>query len=102
MNKSASSIPREGLSGADALALSLRAEVVLARLVAVLPPMAHMEPDWSAAAWRWVVNKRSGVGTLVAVPKVSTIQLNDLRDIDEQKARLVANTEQFLAGRPAQ
>lgn len=102
MNKSASSIPREGLSGADALAvLLLRAEAVLARLEAVLPPMAHMEPDWSAAAWRWVVNKRSGVGTLVAVPKVSTIQLNDLRDIDEQKARLVANTEQFLAGRPA-
>lgn len=102
MNKSASSIPREGLSGADALAvLLLRAEAVLARLEAVLPPMAHMEPDWSAAAWRWVVNKRSGVGTLVAVPKVSTMQLNDLRDIDEQKARLVANTEQFLAGRPA-
>ena len=102
MNKSASSIPREGLSGADALAvLLLRAEAVLARLEAVLPPMADMEPDWSAAAWRWVVNKRSGVGTLVAVPKVSTMQLNDLRDIDEQKARLVANTEQFLAGRPA-
>ncbi len=102
MNKSASSIPREDLSGADALAvLLLRAEAVLARLEAVLPPTADMAPDWSAAAWRWVVNKRSGVGTLVAVPKVSTIQLNDLRDIDEQKARLVANTEQFLAGRPA-
>ena len=102
MNKSASSIPREALSGADALAvLLLRAEAVLARLEAVLPPTADMEPDWSATAWRWVVNKRAGVGTLVAVPKVSTMQLSDLRDVDEQKARLVANTEQFLAGRPA-
>lgn len=102
MNKSASSIPREALSGADALAvLLLRAEAVLARLEAVLPPTADMEPDWSVTAWRWVVNKRAGVGTLVAVPKVSAMQLSDLRDVDEQKARLVANTEQFLAGRPA-
>jgi predicted AAA+ superfamily ATPase len=37
----------------------------------------------------------------VAVPKISGMRLNALRDIDEQKARLVANTEQFLAGQPA-
>ena len=96
------SIPREGLSGVDALAsLLLRAESVLTRLEAILPPAAAQEPDWAALAWRWVVNKQRGVGALVAVPKVSTIHLSTLRDIDEQKQRLVANTEQFLAGRPA-
>lgn len=90
------------MSGADAWAvLLLRAEAVLGRLEAILPPAVSAAPDWSAIAWRWVVNKRSGSGALIAVPKVSTIQLPDLRDVDEQKARLVANTEQFLAGRPA-
>ncbi len=97
-----SSIPREALTGADALAsLLLRAEAVLARLEAVLPSPAAQSPDWSALAWRWVVNKQRGTGALVAVPKVSRICLSDLRDIDEQKQRLVANTEQFLAKRPA-
>jgi len=96
------SIPRESLSGAEVLAsLLLRAESVLTRLEALLPAASTQEPDWSVQAWRWVVNKRSGTGVLVAVPKVSTIRLNALRDIDEQKQRLVANTEQFLAGRLA-
>lgn len=101
-SNTAPSIPREKLSGADALAtLLLRAESVLGRLEAILPPALSHEPDWSAQAWRWVVNKRTGVGALVAVPKVAAMRLNALRDVDEQKQRLVANTEQFLAGRPA-
>lgn len=96
------SIPREVPSGVDALAgLLLRAESVLARLEAILPPAAAQETDWSALAWRWVVNKQRGAGALIAVPKVSTMRLSALRDIDEQKQRLVANTEQFLSKRPA-
>ena len=99
---SVASIPRENAAGADALAtLLLRAESVLTRLEALLPTPATQAPDWSALAWRWVVNKQRGTGALVAVPKVSTISLGALRDIDEQKQRLVANTEQFLAKRPA-
>ncbi len=90
------------VSGLDALAsLMQRAEAVLARLEATLPSSVSAATDWLADAWRWVVNKRSGVGQLVAVPKISSMRLSALRDIDEQKARLVANTEQFLAGRPA-
>lgn len=64
-------------------------------------PVAGADVDWSANAWRWVVNKRAGLGQLVAVTKISSMQLCDLHDIDAQKAKLVANTEQFLAGRPA-
>ena len=103
MKKTSASIQSTGqaASGVDALASLLqRAEAVLARLEATLPS-AVAAPDWTADAWRWVVSKRSGLGQLVAVPKISTMRLNALRDIDEQKARLVANTEQFLAGRPA-
>ncbi|MFW9611385.1 MAG: ATP-binding protein [Fluviibacter sp.] len=87
---------------ADALAgLLQRAEAVLARVEALMLPVAGADVDWSANAWRWVVNKRTGLGQLVAVSKISSMQLCDLHDIDAQKAKLVANTEQFLAGRPA-
>lgn len=96
------SIPTVADSAMDALtALLQRAEAVLSRLEAVLPAASGQPTDWSAQAWRWVVNKRSGLGALVAVPAISAMQLGDLCDVDEQKSRLVANTEQFLAGRPA-
>jgi len=102
VNKTVPSIPAVATAGIDALAaLLLRAEAVLARLESVLPVASDAVTDWSASAWRWVVNKRTGVGSLVAVPRVSEISLSDLRDVDEQKQRLVANTEQFLVGRPA-
>lgn len=80
--------------------LLLRAESVLTRLESILP-VSTPDVDWSAPAWRWVVNKRTNLGQLVAVPKISSIRLSALHDVDEQKARLVANTEQFLAGKPA-
>ena len=100
MTKTSSSIPRE--AAADALiGLLQRAETVLARFEALILPTESAEIDWSADAWRWVVNQRTGLGRLVAIPKAARMTLNALRDIDDQKARLVANTEQFLAGRPA-
>jgi len=76
-----------------------RAEAVLARLEAWLPPAAAM-PDWQTViAWRW--RRVSGRGSLLAVRRPHAIRLDDLDAIDEQKVRLVANTRQFLAGRPA-
>ena len=48
----------------DALAsLIARAEAVLARVEAVLPPPLST-PDWSAPAYRW--RKRAGRGYLLA------------------------------------
>ena len=100
MTKSSSSIPREVVTDA-LLGLLQRAEAVLARFEALMLPTELAEIDWSADAWRWVVNKRTGLGRLVAIPKIAGMTLSALRDIDDQKTRLVANTEQFLAGRPA-
>lgn len=100
MTKSSSSIPREAVTDA-LLELLQRAEAVLARFEALMLPTELAEIDWSADAWRWVVNKRTGLGRLVAIPKIAGMTLSALRDIDDQKTRLVANTEQFLAGRPA-
>jgi predicted AAA+ superfamily ATPase len=76
-----------------------RAEAVLARLEALLPGPPRA-PDWDAAvAFRW--RRLQGRGVLQAVPAPHLIRLEDLQDVDAQKARLDQNTRQFLAGRRA-
>ncbi|CAN5231554.1 ATP-binding protein [soil metagenome] len=79
--------------------LIIRAELLLGRLEAVLPqPLT--EPDWSASvAFRY--RKRNGRLQLEPVRHVATIRLDDLKEVEPQKAKLLRNTEQFVAGRPA-
>jgi hypothetical protein len=48
---------------------------------------------------RW--RTRNGRGWLQAVRHPHPIRLADLSNIDDQKARIVANTRQFVAGQPA-
>jgi len=52
--------------------------------------------DWSAIAFRWRDD-----GRLQAVPSPSMLPLDRLHGIDRQKERLLANTRQFVTGRPA-
>ena len=79
--------------------LLTRAETLLGRLEGFLPPSAPA-PDWqSAIAFRW--RRQQGRGWLQPVRRPHAIRLADLATIDEQKARIVANTEQFVAGRGA-
>jgi len=57
-------------------------------------------PDWSrtpAAVWR----PETLGGRLMAHPDVDRIRLDDLKCVDDQKAALLRNTRQFLAGAPA-
>jgi uncharacterized protein len=80
----------------DPLANALdRAEAVLARLEALLPPVPP-ETDWSARAFRW--RKRGERGFLQAVTRPQAIHLEDLVAIDEQKRAIDANTRQFISG----
>ena len=77
-----------------------RAEQLLIRLEGVLPPPSH-PPDFAAAvAFRWH-RVGNGRAELQAIPKVHAIHLKDLHGIDDQKQRLLANTRQFIAKRPA-
>jgi uncharacterized protein len=70
-----------------------RAEALLGRLEAVLPP-ATPEVDWnSAVAFRW--RKRQGRGFLQPVPAISTIALDDLQNLIDR------NTRQFVQKKPA-
>lgn len=79
--------------------LLTRAEHVLGRLEATLPPAPPL-PDWHAAvAFRW--RKRGARGWLQGVGKPHPIRLSDIETVDDQKARIVANTRQFVAGQGA-
>ncbi|HRD92191.1 ATP-binding protein [Accumulibacter sp.] len=76
-----------------------RAEQFLDRIEPLLPP-ASPTPDWHAAsAFRW--RKSHGTGYLQAITRLPEITLADLHDVDQQKARIDANTRQFVAGQPA-
>jgi hypothetical protein len=79
-------------------ALLDRAEGVLARLEAVLPP-PPAPVDWRATAYRW--RKRGGAGHLQPIAHPHAIRLDDLVAIDDQKRAIDANTRQFVAGLPA-
>jgi len=85
------SIPTDSL-----LQLVSRAEVLIARLEAVLPhPLTA--PDWSASiAFRY--RKRGGSGWIEPVRHVAPIRLDALVEVEPQKQRLLRNTEQFVAG----
>ncbi len=82
--------------------VAAKAAALLDKIDALMP--APVENDWSAIAYRWqkrdlgLLGKR---GVLLPVTAPHVIHLNDLHDIDEQKARLVANTKQFVEGRTA-
>lgn len=71
---------------------------VLNRLDTLLPPPLQ-QPDWSALAYRW--HKCGHRGFLESLPRPHTFPLGCLAAIDRQKRQLIRNTEQFLAGRPA-
>ncbi len=76
-----------------------RAEILITRVEALLPP-AVQEPDWEQAkAFYW--RKRSGGGYLHEVRSVALIHLDDLHQIQNQKSQIEKNTRQFIAGRPA-
>ena len=79
--------------------LLTRAEAVLGRLEATLPPAPPL-PDWHAAvAFRW--RKNNGRGWLQGVRHPHPIRLSDLENIEDQKARITANTRQFVRGQTA-
>lgn len=83
---------------ADFESLIQKAESLIARLDAVLPPVAT-DIDWNALAWRWQV--KQGRGYLKAVDHPHHIVLDAICNVDEQKSEIVRNTAQFVNGFPA-
>jgi predicted AAA+ superfamily ATPase len=91
----------------DLQLLLQRADALFARVDALLPGPGHcpvQAPDWSASiAFRYRRRSASllGGGWLEPVRQVSSIRLDELREIEPQKERMTRNTAQFVAGRPA-
>jgi predicted AAA+ superfamily ATPase len=80
----------------------LRAEALLQRVEAVLPPSYPREPDWKRSfAFRWRKRTSGGASYLQPVTHVSSISLGDLHNIASQKQQIEQNTRQFVQGRPA-
>ncbi|MES3024403.1 MAG: ATP-binding protein [Pseudomonadota bacterium] len=80
----------------------LRAEALLQRVEAVLPPAFAREPDWRLGpAFRWRKRANGGGSYLQPVAHASGIRLADLRHVDVQKGQIERNTRQFVQRRPA-
>lgn len=88
----------ENMNSEDLERLLVRAEHLLTHFEALLPP-APPKPDWTALAHRW--RTRQGRGWLEALHHLQPIRLEDLRDVDDQKTRINANTRQFVRGNRA-
>jgi len=79
-----------------------RADNLLARVEAILPPASAREPDWKrATAFRWRRRATGGGNYLQPVLHASTIRFEDLQHVEAQKAQIEQNTRQFVARRPA-
>ncbi|MES2319833.1 MAG: ATP-binding protein [Pseudomonadota bacterium] len=80
----------------------VRAEALLARVEAVLPPTQAREPDWKRSfAFRWRKRPGGGASYLQPVMHASTIALSDLHQVGPQKLQIEQNTRQFVDKRPA-
>ena len=77
-----------------------KVSLLVDRIDAVLPqPLSA--PDWTeAVAWRYR-KRASGHGVLEPVRHISSMSLDDLKEIDDQKEKMQRNMDQFVQGRPA-
>ncbi|WP_051710003.1 ATP-binding protein [Andreprevotia chitinilytica] len=80
------------------LQLIERTDTLLGRLEDWLPA-APPDIDWNAEAFRW--RNLHGRGHLQAVRHPHKVRLDDLKNVELQKDKLLANTRQFVSGRLA-
>ena len=80
--------------------LLLRAEQLIGRIEAVLP-QALTAPDWRASVAYRYRKRSSGHGVLEPVRHVGVMRLDNLKEIEPQKERILRNTLQFVEGQPA-
>ena len=80
--------------------LMTRVESLMTRIESVLP-QPLVAPDWTASVAYRYRKRASGYGALEPVRHLGSMQLADLKEIEEQKEKIRRNTEQFVSGKPA-
>lgn len=80
--------------------LMARVESLVTRIESVLPQPLQA-PDWSASVAYRYRKRSSGHGSLEPVKHIGSMRLTDLKEIDDQKEKILRNTEQFVSGKPA-
>ena len=80
--------------------LIARVETLITRIESVLP-LPLSAPDWQASVAFRYRKRSSGHGSLEPVMHLGSMELDDLKEIDEQKDKIRRNTEQFVSGEPA-
>lgn len=100
-------MPRPAADDDSLRPIVARLDALLDLLAPALRAPAPDVPDWeNAIAFFWCPAQEASSlygrrSHLRAIRTPHRIRLQDLIDIDEQKARMVQNTRQFVAGRPA-
>jgi len=90
------------MSGVEWAQLASRLEALVSRIEAVMPGAPLAAPYLSASvAFRYRRRSGGGVGQLVPILHVAPLTLEDVREVDVQKEKIVRNTRQFVQGRPA-
>jgi hypothetical protein len=89
------------MSSPDWAPLLARLEVLLARVEATWPSVGIAAPDWAASVAFRYRRRTQGAGRLEPIRHLGTIGLDDVREVDAQKDKIVRNTLQFLEGAPA-
>jgi uncharacterized protein len=84
------------MNGLDALVGRLEALVGRLEQLVPAPPGA---PDWTALAHRW--RRAGGRGWLEGIACPQRLPRDDLLCMEAQKSEIMRNTDQFVAGRPA-
>ena len=80
--------------------LMARVESLVNRIESILPqPLSA--PDWSSSVAYRYRKRSSGHGALEPVRHIGGMRLNDLKEIDDQKEKILRNTRQFVSGKPA-
>lgn len=78
----------------------VRAEDFMSRVEQSLPH-GLQQPDWNASIAFRYRRRSSGQGVISPVQHVGAMQLDDLKEIDQQKEKIQRNTEQFVRGATA-
>lgn len=79
-----------------------RLDALVSRIEALVPSACGISaPDWSGSVAFRYRKRLNGQARLEPVRHVASMRLDDVREVDSQKEKIVRNTQRFVEGLPA-